>query len=422
MKNINHPSCYIIGHNNILLEFVEILLARSFSIKGIISPSNHIQSWANTQKIKSFQSLYEVDWEKNSADYLFNTINNEFIPTHVLQSIRVMAINFHDAPLSHSAGSYATSRASGNGEQASGISWHIFDELTDGGDILKQVSFPILPDETALSANMKSMEKVISTFSDLVIVILENFYLRTSQSSPQPRNFTRGKKIVENGEPTPIAENLLISAGFVSQSPSTATLQRFQKLSEQSRTDESKWVEMLIRFKPTAPTFHATVVSIHALPLKLYAQCLYSSRNLNDLPLVLLTAWLIYLYRLDGQTQISVCVRPQEVNIPRQFRPLFSSYLPLTVNVDAHNSFAQLLERVRNKYAALMEYKPYLNDIWQRYPELSEIIPPEQHACRIHMDTEHDLSKQAANPLPETFLTLLGQLLFNVTRPTSDIF
>jgi folate-dependent phosphoribosylglycinamide formyltransferase PurN len=160
-------TCYLIGQENLLVECARILRSRSFSILGIISPSDHIRQRMQEEEINCFESILDIDWQESSAGYLFSIVNNEIIPSGVLSQIRHLAINYHDAPLPRYAGSNATSWAILNGEQNHAVSWHVINECIDGGDILKQYLIPLQPDETALSLNFKCAEQAVASFSEL---------------------------------------------------------------------------------------------------------------------------------------------------------------------------------------------------------------------------------------------------------------
>jgi len=199
MKTAQNPTCYLIGQDNLVLECAKILHSRSFAIKGIISPANHVKKWAHSQEIDCFHSLGGVDWEGRSADYLFSVVNNEIIPANVLERIRILTINYHDAPLPRYAGSNATSWAIFNNERMHGITWHVVNEHIDGGDILKQIAIPVSADETALSLNMKCFEQAITTFSDLADELVNKAYQRIPQDLSQRTYFARSQKPAGNG-------------------------------------------------------------------------------------------------------------------------------------------------------------------------------------------------------------------------------
>jgi amino acid adenylation domain-containing protein len=199
LSSTQNPICYLIGQGNLLRECAKILRSRSFVIKGIISHSSDIKAWAQSQRIEWFESLSEVDWKENSVDYLFSVVNNEIIPTDVLQSIHGLTINYHDAPLPRYAGSNATAWAILNNEVMHGITWHAVNEIIDGGDILKQIAIPVLPDETAVTLNMKCIEQAITAFSDLANELLNNSYQRVPQDLSLRTFFTRSKKPPSNG-------------------------------------------------------------------------------------------------------------------------------------------------------------------------------------------------------------------------------
>lgn len=193
------PSCYLVGQDNLLVECAKILLARSFSIVGVISPSNHIRAWMQQQGITCFHSLSEINWEATSADYLFSIVNNEIIPPFVLKQIRRLAINYHDGPLPRYAGANAASWAIIHGESSHAVTWHVINECIDGGRILKQHPIPLHPDESAMSLNFKCAEQAIVAFSKLVDELINESYHLTQQDLAQRSYFARSKKPVNNG-------------------------------------------------------------------------------------------------------------------------------------------------------------------------------------------------------------------------------
>lgn len=509
MKNIPYPTCYIIGQNPLLLACSKILRSRSFLIKGIISPSSQIQTWAHDQQIDWFHSVSDIDWDKNSADYLFSIVNNEIIPDNVLQKIQGLAINYHDASLPLYAGSNAAAWAILNGETVHGISWHIINERIDAGDVLKQVNIPLLPDETTLSLNMKCVEQALAAFSELVDELCDGTYQRIPQNQAQRTYFARSQKPRGNGwinwhssaedierhwratqwgdyinpfttlkmvlkddvvlvntitvlpEPSEcppgtvlevndrhwkistttnnisltasstapndqvalstLAERCGIKTGDVLPSATAEDLQQFQTSSQQCFPHESVWVKTLAGFEPTIAPAQMPLISLRLLPKQLVTQCRDFLPDESELPLVLLTAWIIYLQRLEGQAQVSICIHLPKKTIPDSVRPFFSSYLPLTIGVDDQNNFAQLLQQVRQSYADITQKKTYLKDIWHRYPELADATPPEQQAYRIDLDSNSAQLESESNPLPESFLYLFKQLLRQPTHAIAQI-
>ncbi|MCC2666694.1 MAG: tycC, partial [Gammaproteobacteria bacterium] len=395
------PTCYLVGQDNLLIECGTILLSKSFLIKGIISSSHDALAWAHNREIDFFRSLSDVKWEENSADYLFSIVNNEIIPDSVLQHIHGLAINYHDAPLPRYAGSNVTSWALLNNEPTHGITWHVINDRIDAGDILKQVSIPISPDETALSLNMKCIERAIISFRDLVGELCNSSYKRLPQNLLQRTYFARSKKPAGNGwinwqspaeeierlwratqfgnyrnpftvlkvilddtaftlstvtvlseasisPPGTILElnpgfwkvstktnNILlkemktaqgicvelatlvnqhqITVGTQLPSPNDIDYEQFLTLSQQCFAEEARWIEDLKQVESTAITSQKNEVNlpelIKLLPESLYYRFIDIAQGAAKLPVVFLTAWLIYLQRLGNQSQLGVYIQ-----------------------------------------------------------------------------------------------------------------
>lgn len=194
-----HFSGYLIGSGNLLLQCANLLLSRSFWIKGIISPDQALKKWAQENQLPYFQSLSELDPTAfKETDYLFSIVNDEVIPTEILQSVRHV-MNYHNALLPRYAGLHATSWALLQGETTHGITWHFVNETIDGGDILKQVSIPISPDETAVSLNLKCFEEALRAFSELIDELIYDTVQTVPQDLTQRTYFARAQKPVGNG-------------------------------------------------------------------------------------------------------------------------------------------------------------------------------------------------------------------------------
>jgi len=118
---------------------------------------------------------------QTNFDYLFSIANPAILPSAIINRPFQLAVNYHDAPLPKYAGSYATSWAILNNESQHGISWHIIDDRVDAGDLLKQKLFPITPNETTYSLNIKCFEAAVSSFQELLYEIQAGRVKRKAQ-------------------------------------------------------------------------------------------------------------------------------------------------------------------------------------------------------------------------------------------------
>lgn len=206
-------------------------------------------------------------------------------------------------------------------------------------------------------------------------------------------------------------------------SPDPEQLQQFQAISEQCVGVELDWVQTLKHFHATPVIVKASIVGRQTLPKTLYFHLLDFSRKVAELPLVLLTAWLVYLFRLGGQRQISLCLLIRHPQIPLASQPFFSSALPCCFTISESDNFVQQLKRVRLAFEAQLLKKPYLIDLWHRYPELADIVAPEQQSVPVDMDFEHEHQDigNIGEELPDAFASLCTQLLLHTNVPVSEI-
>ncbi len=504
MNTTKQLSCYLIGQNPLLIACAKILFSRSIIIDGIISPSKQVQTWAHEEQIACVQTLSDIDWTNKSADYLFSIVNDEIIPATVLQKIRGLAINYHDALLPRYAGSNATAWAILNGETSHGISWHVINELIDAGDIVKQIAIPVASDETTLSLHKKCVAQAITTFEELVDELLTDSLQAIPQDSTQRSYFARSQKPAGNGwinwnsnaqeierlcratqwgdyrnpfstakmqlaneviiissmqicpelSDTPagtvteinahhwkvstssnnvlltklsstvdnltdliqLAERLHLQPGMKLPSSTSEQQQQLQLASQQCYSSESAVLAALAQFQAQAGALQKTDIRLQSLPQTVIASCRDFSADKKTWPLVMLTAWLIYQHRLQGQATISVWVKISGILLEEQLRAFFLSCLPVTLELNERHSFFDIFQQVCDRHAQL-ERQSCLNDLWQRYPELT--ARAELQADCVDLDADSRQIDSVA--LPEAFVSLFQQLLEHETQPIAQV-
>ncbi len=181
---IDGPVALLIGEGGMPAQCAEMLVKAGFDIAGLHSPDEPLRSWARQNNNPSFFEKFEdFDlWGRTiSYDYLFSTINFRILSPELLRSPKVMAINYHDAPLPRYAGSNATAWALHNGEATHGITWHVMVPKVDAGDILKQVIFPIKPGETRPQLDQRCYLAAMRAFREL----LPDLYEGSARRHPQ---------------------------------------------------------------------------------------------------------------------------------------------------------------------------------------------------------------------------------------------
>ncbi|MFT4057937.1 MAG: amino acid adenylation domain-containing protein [Legionella sp.] len=183
-------SCCLIGEDSLLIQCGDILLSHHFWIERVVSPTKTIQEWAEKNNIVWVSSIGELlSSSFYPVEYVFSIVNSFILPASVLNMAKQATINYHDSLLPRYAGLNATTWALINKEKEHGITWHMVNEGIDEGDIVKQVRFPILNEDTAFSLNLRCYEHAIQAFSDLVSDILNGTLLLTKQDLRQRSYF-----------------------------------------------------------------------------------------------------------------------------------------------------------------------------------------------------------------------------------------
>lgn len=89
---------------------------------------------------------------------------------------------------------------------------------------------------------------------------------------------------------------------------------------------------------------------------------------------ILLTAVLIYLYRLNNYSNVSIDLCDQKPgNHTDLVNKLLSDYMPLTTHFDCDMTYMEALAFVSNEHTSLSENTTYSKDIFIRYPEISHL-------------------------------------------------
>jgi methionyl-tRNA formyltransferase len=181
--------CSIIGRGGLLIECAELLLEQGHTIAGIISNNPHVRAWSAQHRICCVDTIDELppDAALSEVDYLFSIANGYIFSDAELQLPRRGAINYHNAPLPRYAGVHATSWAILNNETSYGVTWHLMAARIDAGAILKQVIFPIDPDETTLTLNLKCYDHAFEAFGELVGELASGTLSRPGRIFPSAR-------------------------------------------------------------------------------------------------------------------------------------------------------------------------------------------------------------------------------------------
>ncbi|WP_205525458.1 amino acid adenylation domain-containing protein [Pyxidicoccus trucidator] len=178
------------------IKCAELLLGSGHVLKGVISESAAVRDWAASRGVPALEHPHQLELSSPMADidYLFSIINGRILQRPLLELPRRLAINYHNAALPAYAGVHATSWALLNGEREHGVTWHVMTEEVDGGDILKQATFPVGERDTALDLDVTCHELALRLFGELVGELSAGTERRVAQQSSRRSYFGAASK------------------------------------------------------------------------------------------------------------------------------------------------------------------------------------------------------------------------------------
>src|SRR5262249_19259336 len=167
--------------------------------------------------------------QREPFDFLFAITHLAVLPDEVIALPSKGAVNFHDGPLPRYAGLNAPAWALMNGETTYGVTWHFIGSKVDAGDILKQVTFELAPDETSLSLNTKCFAHAIESFAELVTELSSRTAVPTPQMPAGRTDFGRYCRpdaawVVDWSEPASSIEALVRALEFGDRYPNALGL------------------------------------------------------------------------------------------------------------------------------------------------------------------------------------------------------
>ncbi|HUG25489.1 MupA/Atu3671 family FMN-dependent luciferase-like monooxygenase [Piscinibacter sp.] len=131
-----------------------------------MSQNAAVLGWAETNGIRfvRIESDSALAMPAAEFDFLFSVSNLRVLPPELIARARRLAINFHDGPLPRYAGLNATAWALMAQERTHGITWHEMTPDVDAGRIVRQLTFPVPENETALGLNARCYEAGLAAF------------------------------------------------------------------------------------------------------------------------------------------------------------------------------------------------------------------------------------------------------------------
>lgn len=481
---------FLIGEDYLIIKCAEILIKNQHTIIGIISTFGKVREWAIENNILAFRTIDEAEPTLNEEeiDYLFSIVNSKIIPNTLIEKAKKLAINYHHSPLPKYAGVNATSWAILNGEKSHGVTWHVINNIIDGGDILKQDTFVIDEYETALTLNHKCYQHGLILFEQLVLDLNNDSLIRSKQDLTQRSYFGLNSKSMGNGlidwnrpaeyieqqframylgvydntlgvlkiklhDSDFIVSELKISSDTSKNSPgiineinpsfwSVATaskdillikmttlygtecsleqlvqdhqlkkgssldfidnqaLNSFESICVDVCKHEKFWINQLTSFEPAELPFisqfmtyekssHELVSSYH-IHNDISDKINMLGRTTTDMGHVLLTIWLIYLYRIGNKKNLGVAVDYSDINKVHTFKNFFTTELPLFIQFEDDFSFNDAFNLVSKQLELFTSKKTFLKDIFYRYQSLAGLSPfiPISIIIEEHSDTD----------------------------------
>lgn len=197
MKKRNNFNCFIIGESSLTIQCAQALIKEKQELLGIVSSASQVKKWCLENNILC---LYDVAKLKEyEFDYLFCVVYYRILSNEFLKLPRYFCINYHDALLPKYAGMHATSWAILNDKKTHGVTWHVMTNEVDAGDILKQGTVTIDPDETCLTLNLKCYEKALKLFNDLIVDLKTENVVPYKQDLMDRTYYSFDQKPINNG-------------------------------------------------------------------------------------------------------------------------------------------------------------------------------------------------------------------------------
>lgn len=396
-------SCFVIGEGSLCIRCIDVLRRRGLRVLGLISPDDANRRAARQRGIpwhhpdEGFHTVLSA----RPFDYLFSIVNSFVLKPDVLSLPTRAAINYHDSPLPRYAGMYATAWAIINRERLHGISWHLMTDQVDAGDLLKQRSVDVFPNDTSLTLNARCYDTAVEALSELALELVEERDIRIPQdlsqrtlyplyrrparaglidwSHPpeeidalrraldfggQPNELglpkvliggelyllsTDGSLRTVDGEPSELRYPAVgESASWLVNEPGVSELgKKLETANNELCRHERFWVRQLETIQPLE------------LPETLSSRMRFI--HLDNLPL-----FLCFLSRISQQEQFSVGLHT-ETDAPE----LFAQTVPLSVELDNDLTLAENLHRAEAALFTCRKNKTFSRDLFVRFPALN---------------------------------------------------
>lgn len=181
-----------------------------------------------------------------------------------------------------------------------------------------------------------------------------------------------------------LAEIHQLQVGSIISSPTSKQLTHYHNLSEQYSPSELFWVNRLQDFKPALLPFQPPIPhqdfkgELTKLACNRFSDnqitqwkpYLPPECNFHD---ILISALLIYLYRLNPSEESGIWLYSAEQNESPEVASFFSQLLPFSLPTNKKESFYTAIEQIHKAWQLFQTKGTFQKDILYRYPELNHL-------------------------------------------------
>lgn len=159
-----HRAVVVFAYHNIGVRAIQVLLARGVQIALVVTHLDNPQETIWFDSVASLCQQTGIDYitpehgndpelyarvAQIAPDFIFSFYYRNMLPVALLDLARRGAFNLHGSLLPKYRGRVPVNWAVLHGETETGVTLHQMTAKPDAGDIIDQISVPILPDDTA---------------------------------------------------------------------------------------------------------------------------------------------------------------------------------------------------------------------------------------------------------------------------------
>lgn len=191
----DRPRLVVLGEKPQAVTWLQAIIdSGKFDIVGGVTRKNHSSCWwgqdnfadvllENNIPILERKDLYDVNY-----DIIWSLLYGFIIEKPLLENAK-LCLNVHEAPMPKFRGCNGYSFAILEQESRYGTTLHLMDDELDHGEIIDQISFPILPHETSRELYLRTAEVSLELVKrNLDSIASGDFVTRTNPCDDEPVN------------------------------------------------------------------------------------------------------------------------------------------------------------------------------------------------------------------------------------------